>query len=278
VNHLSLFSGIGGIDLAAEWAGMRTVAFVEQNKFCQSVLKKHWPKVPIFDDVCTLKAEDINEPIDIISGGFPCQPFSKAGKRLGGKDDRYLWPEFARLIEELGPSWVVGENVAGIITLALDDVLANLESLGYATATFVIPACAVGARHRRERVFIVAHSDSKRLLHGKIKKQPAKARLNAFGDSASSGADVADTKCVRQQGQGVYARPIYPTEIENWQADWTKHGSQRNLGPWDIEPNVDRVAYGVPDGMDRLKALGNGVVPQQIYPIFHYISEIERSA
>jgi DNA (cytosine-5)-methyltransferase 1 len=268
VNHLSLFSGIGGIDLAAHWAGMRTVAFVEQNKFCQQVLTKHWPGVPIFDDVCTLTAEDLHESIDIISGGFPCQPFSKAGKRLGGEDDRYLWPQFARLIEELRPTWVVGENVAGIITLALDDVLANLESLGYATSTFVIPACAVGARHRRERVFIVAHSDCKRLLHGQPKEHAAETRLNALSDITSSGEDVAYANI--KGLQGWESSKIQRGEIaigHTWQSDW-----------WDIEPDVGRVADGVHSRVDRLKALGNAVVPQQVYPIFKAIAEIEATA
>jgi DNA (cytosine-5)-methyltransferase 1 len=278
VNHLSLFSGIGGIDLAAHWAGMRTVAFVEQNKFCQQVLTKHWPGVPIFDDVCTLTAEDLHESIDIISGGFPCQPFSKAGKRLGGEDDRYLWPQFARLIEELRPTWVVGENVAGIITLALDDVLANLESLGYATSTFVIPACAVGARHRRERVFIVAHSDCKRLLHGQLKEHTAEARIHALSDLTASSENVAHAQCFGQSGQGLHARPINSEANKNWEANWAEYGGQGNQAIWDIEPSMGRVADGVPSRVDRLKALGNAVVPQQVYPIFKAIAEIEATA
>jgi DNA (cytosine-5)-methyltransferase 1 len=187
---------------------------------------------------------------------------------LGGEDDRYLWPQFARLIEELRPTWVVGENVAGIITLALDDVLANLESLGYATSTFVIPACAVGARHRRERVFIVAHSDCKRLLHGQPKEHAAETRLNALSDITSSGEDVAYANI--KGLQGWESSKIQRGEIaigHTWQSDW-----------WDIEPDVGRVADGVHSRVDRLKALGNAVVPQQVYPIFKAIAEIEATA
>jgi DNA (cytosine-5)-methyltransferase 1 len=275
LNHLSLFSGIGGIDLAAEWAGMRTVAFVEQNKFCQKVLKKHWPDVPIFDDVRTVTAKDFNEPIDIISGGFPCQPFSNAGKQLGKEDDRHLWPEYSRLIKELRPTWVLGENVAGIINLALDDVLADLETLGYSTRAFVIPACAVGAHHRRERVFIVAHSDMLGRIHGEFEKHTAEGRIHAFCNSSTSCEDVAYTERLRQSGQGVHAGRIDTAANQDWKTDWTQYGSKRNEAIWDSEPNVDRVANGVPDGMDRLKSLGNAVVPEQIYPVLQAISQTE---
>lgn len=167
---LDLFSGIGGITLAAEWAGIETVAFCEIDPYCQKVLRKHWPDVPIFDDVRKLTKQtligagviDDDRTIDLISAGYPCQPFSVAGKRGGAEDDRHLWPEVFRLIKELRPTWVLGENVAGHVTLGLDDVLADLESIGYTAQAFVVPACAVGAPHRRDRVFIVAYSNSKR--------------------------------------------------------------------------------------------------------------------
>lgn len=167
MRKLSLFSGIGGIDLAAEWAQMETVAFCEREPFPQAVLRKHWPDVPIYDDVCTLTADRLredgilgdNRTIDIISAGYPCQPFSHAGKRRGEEDDRHLWPEVARLLSEIRPRWFLGENVAGHITLGLDIVLSDLEGIGYTTQTFVIPSAAVNAPHRRDRVFIVAHTD-----------------------------------------------------------------------------------------------------------------------
>ncbi|MBW4838621.1 MAG: DNA (cytosine-5-)-methyltransferase [Paenibacillaceae bacterium] len=168
MRKLSLFSGIAGIDLAAHWAGMKTVAFCEREPFPQKVLRKHWPNVPIYDDVCTLTAERLREDgiigpgrtIDIISGGYPCQPFSHAGKRQGKEDDRHLWPEVYRLLQEIRPRWFVGENVAGHVTLGLDDVLSNLGDIGYTAQTFIIPAAAVGAPHRRDRVFIVGYTTS----------------------------------------------------------------------------------------------------------------------
>ncbi|MNO29203.1 putative BsuMI modification methylase subunit YdiP [compost metagenome] len=165
MNHLSLFSGIGGIDLAAHWAGMKTVAFCEREPFPQKVLKKHWPDVPIYDDVCTLTKERLEadgidtRTIDIISAGYPCQPFSVAGNRAGKEDDRHLWPEVARLLRQLKPRWFLGENVAGHITLGLDDVLIELESIGYTAQAFVIPSASVGAPHRRDRVFVVGYTE-----------------------------------------------------------------------------------------------------------------------
>lgn len=155
--HLDLFSGIGGFALAAQWAGCRTVAFCERDKFCQAVLKKHWPEVPCHEDICKLDGTQYRG-VDLLTGGFPCQPFSCAGKRRGKEDDRYLWPEMLRVITEAGPDWVLGENVTGIINLELDGCISDLESAGYAVQAFVIPVCAVDARHRRDRVWILAHA------------------------------------------------------------------------------------------------------------------------
>ncbi|OJF18309.1 MAG: hypothetical protein A6D91_12515, partial [Bacillaceae bacterium G1] len=189
---LDLFSGIGGFALAAEWAGIKTVAFCEIDPYCQRVLRRHWPEVPIYDDIRTLTKQRliddgvIGDGIDIVVGGFPCQPFSVAGKRRGKADDRNLWPEMARIVSELRPAWVVGENVTGIVRLALDDVLSDLEGLGYACRTFVIPACAVGAPHRRDRVFIVAYS-SRQLPHGS--GEAGRGRT----ESPNGGQNVADT-------------------------------------------------------------------------------------
>jgi len=152
----SLFAGIGGFDLGLERAGMICKWQVEWNQFCQEVLKKHWPHIPKYGDITKLRGDEL-ETVDIVCGGFPCQPFSIAGKRRGKADNRYLWPEMLRIIKELRPRWVIGENVTGIINMALDTVLSDLESEDYETATLIIPACAVGAPHRRDRIWIVAY-------------------------------------------------------------------------------------------------------------------------
>jgi len=156
---LDLFSGIGGFSLGLErTGGFRTVAFCEIEKYPQSVLRKHWPNVPIFEDVRKLHAKDLPEPVDVICGGFPCQPFSLAGKRQGQDDDRHLWPEFLRLVRECKPAFVICENVTGLVSMGLDTVLFDLEGEGYTARPFIIPACAVNAPHRRDRVWIVAYA------------------------------------------------------------------------------------------------------------------------
>ena len=166
MTHLSLFSGIGGLDLAAELAGFVTVGQCEWADYQTKVLEKHWPDVPRWRDIRTLTGDSFYErtglrTVDVISGGFPCQPFSTAGKRKGKDDDRFLWPEMLRVIREIRPTWVIGENVPGIVSLALDEVLSDLEGEGFETQPFVVPACGVDAPHKRERVCILAHAVSR---------------------------------------------------------------------------------------------------------------------
>ena len=214
LTHLSLFSGIGGLDLAAEWAGIETVGQCEWAEYPTKVLEKHWPDVPRWKDIRTLTGESFygrtgRRTVDIISGGFPCQPFSVAGKQRGKEDDRYLWPEMVRVIKELRPTWVVGENVVGIIRMALPDILSELEACGYRTRTFLIPACAVGARHRRYRVAIVGYSEHNGLSSTEIAggtqktgrgQQEGKKKAGEFTGASKSGngQDVANSHTERE--------------------------------------------------------------------------------
>lgn len=158
---LDLFSGIGGFSLGLERAGMTTVAFCEIDPFCQRVLAKHWPEVPIHDDITKLDGRAYRGAVDVVCGGFPCQPFSTAssGKRYGETHDSYLWPEMLRVVRESEPAWVIGENVAGLESMALEQVVSDLEAVGYEVMALRIPACAVGFPHRRDRIWVCAYAD-----------------------------------------------------------------------------------------------------------------------
>lgn len=282
MTHLSLFTGIGGLDLAAEWAGFETVGQCEWADYPTKVLEKRWPDVPRWRDIRTLTGESFYErtglrTVDIISGGFPCQPFSVAGKQKGKEDDRYLWPEMLRVIRELAPRWVVGENVPGIIKLAAGTVVKDLEQAGYHVVVFNFEAAAVGAPHRRARVALVANSCSKGLqgeqFGGKHKEEPGGGKERVSWAASECGENVANALRLGCKGAGhsPEERCNRNTECgaitknsDAW-GDW-----------WSVEPDVGRVAHGVPDRVDRLKCLGNAVVPQQFYPIFKAIAETER--
>ena len=365
LQHLDLFSGIGGFSLGLEEIGLvETVAFCDFDKYCQQVLKKHWPNVPIFSDIKELtheklKANGINK-IDIITGGYPCQPFSVAGSQKGEQDPRHVWPEYFRLVKELKPTWVIGENVSGHIKLGLDTVLENLESEGYSTRTFSISASSVGANHQRERVWIVAHSNNARNRTSEyevnkngqktIKKWQEQSQFEFSGQSENvansddkgvwsriggsdhdnekkSGGwsfdrgrsngndewsdssttknetmDVADTQSKGRRESRHVDKEKRSTESSATQSQSSssdvadtdsKRGrlwetgsedakdvrqssrSEKTLGWWDIEPNVGRVAHGVPKRVDRLKSLGNSLVPQVPFLIGSCIKKIE---
>ena len=264
LTHLSLFSGIGGLDIAAEMAGFRTVGQCEWADYPTKVLRKHWPDVPRWRDIRTLTGDDFHErtglgTVDVISGVFPCQPFSVAGKRRGKEDDRYLWPEMLRVISELRPAWVVGENVAGIVNMALDQVCADLENEGYSVQAFIILACACDAPHRRDRCAIVANCNNRQRITEDETIQAGWTSVGYGGEESLAHTDrnrLEKPWVQRQQEkQGV------PASDGGW---------------WPAEPDVGRVAHGVPSRVDRLKCLGNAVVPQQFYPIFQAIADIER--
>ncbi len=270
----SLFSGIGGFDLGLERAGMEIVWQVEIDPFCNKVLAKHWPEVKRYGDIRDVGKHNL-EPVDLICGGFPCQPFSTAGKRRGKEDDRFLWPEMLRVISEVRPRWIIGENVAGIINMELDNCISDLEREGYEVQTFVIPACAVGAPHRRDRVWIVAHrkgtgagSDK-----GGIRDFPIGENRGQTTDS-----DAPDTRCIGQEkqeqqttGGKQYNSHAWNTESTGQQGSivrpWeVQHGGTGSGSNWlEVATRLCRVAHGVPnrvDRLNRLKCLGNAVVPQ----------------
>jgi DNA (cytosine-5)-methyltransferase 1 len=328
MRHLDLFSGIGGFALAAKWVGWETVGFCEIDSYCQKVLKKHWPDVPIYEDIRELDGRTVGHA-DIITGGYPCQPFSVAGKRRGKDDDRHLWPEFARLIQELRPRWVVGENVAGHITMGLDEVLSDLERLGYAWEAFVIPACAVNAPHRRDRLWTIAHPHSNgRDADSEGQGWSSRAALSptsasceqrglAFRESDSDSERTKGAEQIKQSGVAANADSYRLQErkhdIQNCGETPSREQSgcetsgtldtrnatdperwQRSLG-WEVgrtggfwqsfpgdgswagkaKPTLDGTHDGIPARLDRLRGLGNAIVPQVAEVIFRAIEEVK---
>ena len=319
---LDLFSGIGGFSLGLERAGMETVAFCEFDKKCQLVLKKHWPDVPIYDDVRELNGKQFEgQSIDLICGGFPCQPYSVAGDRLGEKDDRHLWPEYFRLIQEIRPAWIIGENVFGIVNLFIDSVLSDLESAGYRHETLIIPACAVNAPHRRDRVWILAHAfngadgaeggaerkkdsvqgqrretgfpgvssgasgnagdvayplgSSEGTAHRKRTSRIADKKQNNGNqfrnDSGNSGETLAHP--IGKRGCGGNDPREYATDADPC-GETLRPGEHFDW--WSVEPDVCRVAHGIPNRVDRLKQLGNAVIVQIPELIGRAIMEVEK--
>ena len=227
---VDLFSGIGGFARGLEATGhFRTTCFVEQNPFCQAVLKHYWPDVPILDDVRHARQFDFPDSRpDLVCGGFPCQPFSQAGRQLAQDDPRHLWPEMLRVIRELRPTWVVGENVVGLIKLGLDEVLTDLEGEGYATRTFNIPACAVGAPHLRQRIWVVAHADSESEPDGTFDGNARQRQLGFefVADSDSQRGDRAAGK------QGAAGRKItsrnHPDVADSSSSGLQEHGHSKS--------------------------------------------------
>ncbi|MBK8184697.1 MAG: DNA (cytosine-5-)-methyltransferase [Candidatus Competibacteraceae bacterium] len=310
MNHIDLFSGIGGFALAAHWAGFQTEVFCERDEFCQKVLHKHWPAAPIVDDIFRFDGTR-HAGATLLTGGFPCQPYSCAGKRMGNEDDRALWPEMRRVIAEAKPHWVVAENVLGIVDMALDGVLSDLEEEGYEVGTLVIPACAVNAPHRRDRVWIVAYSKINRME--RPKREIWKPGIGGFTqgrmDAIGEGEVMANPHSARLEGRDVEElrersdeSPVGPTgpSISNTNSPpknrpaiarrqcrrgqlepglgGMAHGLPGRMdGHFDEEPNIPRIATGIPDRAARLRALGNSIVPQVAYQIISNISKLEKS-
>jgi len=245
VRHLDLFSGIGGFALAAEWAGWQTVGFSEIDEYANKVLGKHWPNVKNYGDIKNIGKVEC----DIITGGFPCQPFSVAGSQKAQEDDRHLWPQMLRVIKQCRPTWVLAENVSGLIKLGLDDVQFDLEAEGYTSRAVVIPACSVGANHRRDRVWILAYSSS----NGRNESPTAR------GDEASDGdCEKGAVEDCNDEGCGSIR-----TGLE-------RRGNPQ--GEWGTEPPALRVDDGLPNRMDRNRAIGNAISPQVAYKFMEWIN------
>lgn len=290
VKVLDLFSGIGGFSLGLEWAGMTTVAFCEIEPFCRRVLAKHWPKVPCYDDVRTLTADRLAADgisVDVICGGFPCQDLSYAGKGAGLAGERSgLWREYARIIGDVRPRFVIVENVAALLARGLGEVLGDLAALGYDAEWHCIHASAIGAPHRRDRIWIVAYAQGERFAEGGgfRREQPTEWiaggggavpdaehdrmafgwRIEAIGagnDASGILPDIGQSGCF-EAGSLVNANSARVEGRELRLGIIAEHAEFGRASWWEVEPDVGRVAYGVPSRVDRLKGLGNAVVPQ----------------
>ena len=250
--HVDLFSGIGGFTLAADWAGFETIVFCEINPFSQQILKKHWPQIPIISDIRDFSWRDFNanqkyQKITLITGGFPCQPFSLAGKRRGDKDPRFLWPEMFRVISEIRPTWIVAENVIGFVSLGLESCLSDLESAGYDTTTLIIPACSVGAPHRRDRVWIIGCEREMEEISKNIITYTYQKGLQRYWLPQKRKREFFITKSA-------------------WKKIWFEAASE-----------FCRMDDGIPNRVDRLKVLGEAIVPHVAFEILRAIYLLEKS-
>lgn len=260
---LDLFSGIGGFSLGLErTGGFVTVAFCEIEDFPRKILSKHWPNVPCFDDVRTLEYDG---SVDVICGGYPCQPFSVAGNRKGKEDDRHLWPAMFSLIKKHRPAWVIGENVAGHVSMGLDDVLADLEGEGYECRPFIIPACAVGANHRRDRLWIIGHSKHNgQLASTQSGGFKAPIRNNAERQKKASKfkrTNVLPSYNFSERIQGNLEKSLQGESAFSWVKKSRRVEDYFNRSDLP-KPLICREYDGFSGRVDRIIALGNSVVPQ----------------
>ena len=263
---LSLFAGIGGFELGLERSGgFETVAQCEIDPYCNKVLAKHWPEVKRYGDIRELNAATLHRDgitVRAICGGFPCQDISNAGKQAGIDGERSgLWSEYARLVGELGPEVVFVENVSALLGRGLDRVLGDLAALGYDAWWDCIPASAVGAPHQRDRLWLVAYPSGAMAERTNTRTHLSQVHSAERGFAVvANGADVSDAFGKRQQGQGQFVNARHPAPNGGGQAANVVDGSVGNQ--WKVEPAVGRVANGVSYRLDRLKGLGNAVVPQ----------------
>lgn len=299
MRHGSLFSGIGGFDLAAEWMGWENVFHCEWNEFGQKVLKHYWPQAISYADITKSDFTIHRGNIDILTGGFPCQPYSVAGKRKGKEDERHLWPEMLRAIREIQPRWVVGENVRGLINwnggMVFDEVQADLEALGYEVLPFLLPACAVNAPHRRDRIWFVAYSTMR--AAGQNGNRNRLTRKGFATLQAENQRRKRET--VFFNGLDVLQRDFTYTDSASKQGEYERCERERKLnrhdsgisrpGAWETFPTQPPVCDrndGLSSRLDAItfpkwrtesiKAGGNAIVPQVAYQIFKAIEQYEQ--
>ena len=250
---LDLCAGIGGFSLGLEWAGMTCAGQVEIDPFCTKVLERHWPHVPRWKDIKNEREYDEYPAVDLVCGGYPCQPFSHAGKRRGAEDDRHLWPYVFKVVQRLRPAWCLFENVAGHVTLGLDEVLADLEDEGYACQALVVPACSVGAWHQRERLWIVAYTDCPWELQSEGRKQEQRERSD-YLPATHANPD--------QERREKHDSPAVLCELGQHRGIFDQAGIL-----WPTEPKMVRGLHGISGGMDAIGVLGNAVVPELVCEI-----------
>ena len=288
MRHGSLFSGIGGFDLAAEWCGWENVFHCEWNPFGQKVLKHHFPKSISYNDITKTDFSIHRGHIDILSGGFPCQPYSSAGKRLGKEDERHLWPEMLRAIREIQPSWVVGENVRGLTNwnggMVFDEVQSDLEFEGYEVLPFLLPACAVNAPHRRDRIWFVAFKNSNENGRG------SEQREKECSERKLRNTCTRDNEQLRTNNEEVrYASDTnkigLQSKMEDGELERKRFSNSNKRYAWNSFPTQSPIC-GADDGLSKeldgitfskwrnesIKAYGNAIVPQVAYQIFKSIS------
>ena len=306
MNHGSLFSGIGGFDLASEWMGWDNKFHCEWEDFPRRVLEYHFPKAVSYGDIKQTDFTIWRGQIDILSGGFPCQPYSGAGKRLGKQDERHLWPEMLRTIREIKPRWVVGENVRGLLNwnggVVLDEIYADLENEGYEVWTFVLPAASVNAPHRRDRVWVVANTSSighQLSVQSKTNKEKGDSlgqgvehdRDGIWGEDDGRSTTTTNANGTRLEGQAtqrVHSGQGRKPQVQDGERAW--HSSETYEYRWEAFPTKSPICGehdGIPRKLDSItfpkwrkesiKAYGNAIVPQVAHQIFKAIDRYEQS-
>lgn len=301
LTHGSLFSGIGGFDLAAQWAGWHNTFQVELDPWCQRILTKNFPNVERHTDIRTFDPAPYADTVDVLSGGFPCQPYSQAGQRKGTDDPRHLWPEMLRVIRTIQPRWVVGENVRGLVNwsggMVFEQVCLDLESAGYTVQPFIFPAASVNAPHERQRVWFVAHTT-------RLSEREQANEIKPFTNSGQTRTQSCSSS--QPHPHPNHQRQQQPQRPDHKERRWPDHmGKKDSTDPhrqrcsqlhpptlperprrisghhfdiwhkWTTQPPVCRMDDGIPHRVDRIRGLGNAIVPQLAFRIFDAINQYE---